>query len=45
MLAYEAKITANLHSLAAVAGVKFHSEDNLNYRGETRKTFTLKVGQ
>ena len=42
--AYEAKIAANLQRLADVAGVHFHSEDGLNYRGEQRKSFSWKVG-
>ena len=41
---YEAKIAANLQRLADVAGVKFHSEDGLNYRGEQRTSFSWKVG-
>ena len=43
-LAYEQKIAANLQRLADVAGVQFHSEDGLNYRGEQRKEFSWKVG-
>jgi hypothetical protein len=42
--AYEAKIETNLQRLAAMAGVNFHSEDGLNYRGEQRKSFSWKVG-